>query len=182
MAGCKQPLRVILALSLADLDASSPVFDTAQGPVLVVTGEAALAEDNQRASTTGAPAAETWLREKGVELIVTQGEGVGGGSDWPSPGQVLDLCYQRGACAVVWDCQGPPGSGLEGFLGRWAIEEGLVEKVVVSMPFVMGGKGPLLGGPGGGEGFFSGVEKGREVSRVVATNYKSEVVLEGYLE
>jgi len=57
-----------------------------------------------------------------------------------------------------------------------------VEKVVVSVPFVMGGKGPLMGGPPGGEGFFAGVESGRELTRVVATNYKSEVILEGYFQ
>jgi len=48
---------VILALSLADLDPSCPVFDTSQGPVLIVAGEAALAEDNQKAAAV--PAAPT---------------------------------------------------------------------------------------------------------------------------
>eukprot|EP00897_Mesotaenium_endlicherianum_P009791 jgi/Mesen1/8840/ME000053S08246 len=122
--GAKQPLRVVLARSL-DMPLHHEVFDVARAPTLVVTEAQAIADDVEQSSRTGQPAMESALRERGVEVVACSGE--------IDLDDVLDMMHERGCCCVLWDAQGPPGSGLEGYLAKRASDEGVVEKVTIEL-------------------------------------------------
>eukprot|EP00270_Netrium_digitus_P007147 TRINITY_DN2077_c0_g1_i2.p1 TRINITY_DN2077_c0_g1~~TRINITY_DN2077_c0_g1_i2.p1 ORF type:complete len:481 (-),score=106.29 TRINITY_DN2077_c0_g1_i2:154-1596(-) len=166
--GAKQPLRVVAARTL-DLPRNARVFNTSMAKTMVVTDEAALVEDVQRASGSGGDAAETWLREKGVEVVVVEEL---------SPSTILDLCQQRDIVSLLWDCQGPEGSGLESYLGRWALSEGVVEKVCIAVVPVIVGESGKSGGPG----FLLDKSNGRiQLENIMTTMSGDDVIITGYL-
>ncbi|CAI6011095.1 unnamed protein product [Closterium sp. NIES-65] len=152
---CQQPLRVVVARSLAHLPRSAPIFDTSLAPTLVVTNESAVVVDVSAASATGRAAAEQWLGECGVDLVVLP--------DGFSPSDVMELCLERDCNSVLWDwhpvVQGvaaasssssssesssdSSSSDGEGWsLGSWLMEDDAVEKVVVALSPVLGGSAP----------------------------------------
>ncbi|CAI5524354.1 unnamed protein product [Closterium sp. Naga37s-1] len=149
---CQQPLRVVVARSLAHLPRSAPIFDTSLAPTLVVTNESAVVVDVSAASATGRAAAEQWLGECGVDLVVLPDEF--------SPSDVMELCLERDCNSVLWDwhpvLQGVAASSSssesnsessssdgEGWsLGSWLMEDDAVEKVVVALSPVLGGSAP----------------------------------------
>lgn len=169
--GAKQPLRVVVARTLqVPLEAS--VFETSAAPTLVVTDEKALVEDVEGAwRQGGGQSRETLLREKGVEVVVV-GEEL-------SPSAVLEMCEERDICSVLWDSQGPPGSGLENYLGKWVVREEAVEKVVVEVrPCVVGPEGTGLGFRGGLDGGSQLLGLERMSTYMCGQN----VIIEGYFK
>ena len=160
----KQPLRLVLARTL-DMPCTAKVFDTSRGPTLVVTDETALREDMERCGISGEPPAERWLSERGVEVVIT---------DSINFDNILDLCYQRGVCSVLWDAQGPELLALDSDLGQSVVAEQVFDKVVLAIAPVFVGK------DGARAGFVSdeGVQK---LERVRSSMCGEHVIVEGYL-
>ncbi|GJP62190.1 hypothetical protein CLOP_g19279 [Closterium sp. NIES-67] len=184
---CQQPLRVVIARSLAHLPRSTPIFDTSLAPTLVVTDESAVVADVSTASATGQAASEQWLRGCGVDLVVLP--------DGFSPSNVMELCEERNCNSVLWDwhplMQGAAASsssssgsssGSEGWsLGSWLMEDDAVEKVVVALSPVLGGSVPGTGSSTGGwlEGEAGALSRLRGLRAHVCGQ---DVIVEGYVE
>ncbi|CAI7745865.1 unnamed protein product [Closterium sp. NIES-53] len=186
----QQPLRVVVARSLAHLPRSAPIFDTSLASTLVVTNESAVVVDVSAASATGRAAAEQWLGECGVDLVVLP--------DGFSPCDVMELCLERDCNSVLWDwhpvVQGAAAassssdsesssSGGEGWsLGSWLIEDDAVEKVVVALSPVLGGSA-LRGAASSNGGWLEG-DMGEmfPLHGLHAHVCGEDVIVEGYVQ
>lgn len=157
----KQPLRVILTESL-DLDRSHPLFDTSEGPTLVVATEDALAKDVERKIKQGEEPTQTWLLEKGVDIVFT---------DEIDLDNVLGLCYQRDASTVLWSVQGPNDSSLP--LTKKLLEEGTVDKLIVNVV-------PIFVGDDSSQPEFGSFDVTAKLEKVRTVSSDENVVIEGY--
>ncbi|KAJ7569633.1 hypothetical protein O6H91_01G086800 [Diphasiastrum complanatum] len=162
-AEAKQPLRIILARSL-DMPLESKVFDTSHAPTLVLADAGAVLEDVQSNISRGGQSMESLLLAKGVDVVTL---------DKLHLDMVLDLCNQRGLSSVLLDSRGPDMSGLENFLGKQAIQEGIVQKLVVDMAPVI--CGDLRATPG-----FQ-VQELIKLEKVRTCISGGNVLIEGYL-
>eukprot|EP00271_Cylindrocystis_brebissonii_P017113 TRINITY_DN430_c1_g4_i1.p1 TRINITY_DN430_c1_g4~~TRINITY_DN430_c1_g4_i1.p1 ORF type:complete len:477 (+),score=52.07 TRINITY_DN430_c1_g4_i1:271-1701(+) len=166
----KQPLRVVLSRTLG-LPLSASVFDTTHARTLLVVDESALVNDVALASRTGQPSMETLLRQRGVEVVPVFDVDVA---------KVIDMCYQRNASSVLLDAQSPPSvnenSGLS-TLATSAMEEGLVDKVVMVIAPIVVGNGQ------GFEPLSIGSDNGRrQLTRLRTYMSGANAVVEGYLK
>ncbi|CAI5472537.1 unnamed protein product [Closterium sp. Yama58-4] len=190
---CQQPLRVVVARSLTHLPRSAPIFDTSLAPTLVVTSESAVVVDVSAAAATGRAAAEQWLGECGVDLVVLP--------DGFSPCDVMELCLERDCNSVLWDwhpvAQGAAGnstsssdgdgdsssSGGEGWsLGSWLMEDDAVEKVVVALSPVLGGCAPREAASSNGGWLEGGVGEMFPLHGLHAHVCGEDVIVEGYVQ
>ncbi|KAI5066530.1 hypothetical protein GOP47_0019154 [Adiantum capillus-veneris] len=162
--GSKQPLRIVLSHDLK-LPLASSIFDTTSAPTLVIASEQAVVLDLEASSRTGSQSMESLLRERGIEVMVLQEL---------SLMSVLDVCYERGFCSVLLDSRGRDPLGLHNPLGKLAVEERVVQKVIVDVfPTVTGHNRA-------GPGFV--IDGGAlPVERVRSRMSGSHVIIEGYL-
>ncbi|MCO5612208.1 hypothetical protein L7F22_066470 [Adiantum nelumboides] len=162
--GSKQPLRIVLSDDL-NLPLDSIVFDTTSAHTLVIASEQAIVRDVDVSSRTGCQSMESLLRERGVEVIVLQELNLA---------SVLDICYERGCCSVLLDSRGQDSMGLKNPLGRRAMEERVVQKVIVDVF-------PKLSGHNGAPPGFVVYGDALPVERISSRTSGSHVIIEGYL-
>ncbi|KAH7289347.1 hypothetical protein KP509_31G071400 [Ceratopteris richardii] len=160
--GCKQPLRIILSNDLK-LPLESNVFDTSHAPSLVIARQQALVHDLEKSSRTGCQTMESLLLERGVELVAVPELNLK---------SALDVCYDRGFSSVLIDSRGRDSD--TNFLGRQAIEDGVVEKVIVDIF-------PSIGSDkGSGSGLL--MDGGSlPLERLSSRISGSHIILEGYM-
>lgn len=130
-AGAKQPLRIVVTQTL-DLPIDSLIFNTELAPTLVLADEKAIVDSLQNAGKLNGQTMDMLLRQKGVEVVILKKLEID---------SVLDICSQRGLCSVLIDSRGLASAGLENFIGKQALEEEAVQKLVIAIcPIISGNK------------------------------------------
>ncbi|BBN19590.1 diaminohydroxyphosphoribosylaminopyrimidine deaminase / 5-amino-6-(5-phosphoribosylamino)uracil reductase [Marchantia polymorpha subsp. ruderalis] len=160
-AGAKQPLRVVVAKSLA-LPLDSHVFDTSSAPTLVITDANAISTDLQSNSRQSAESMESLLRSRGVDVVAMNEVNLDA---------VLDLLYQKGLNSVLLDST---LCNIENYLGPLALSEQGPQKVVaVISPVLVGNR---TDGPG-----FQFEDDNLKLERVTTKTCGGVVIVEGYV-
>lgn len=163
-SGSKQPLRIVLSNDLK-LPLESRVFDTSLAPTLVIASEQAIVADLDNSSRKGAQSMDSLLREKGVDVVVLQELDLN---------SVLDVCYEHGFCSVLLDSRGRDLNGTKNPLGRQALQEKVLQKVIVDVFPTLGGQTKA------GPGFL--VDKDMlPMERISSRMSGSHVIIEGYV-
>lgn len=162
-SGSKQPLRIVLS-NRFDLPLESSVFDTSLAPTLVIASEQAVVADLESNGRKGGQSMDFLLREKGVEVVTLQE------LDLDS---ILDVCYQRGFCSVLLDSRGQDLSGFGNTLGRQALEEKVLQKLIVDISPTL--YGHTRAGPG-----FTIDKEMLPLERVSSKMSGHDVIIEGY--
>ena len=171
----KQPLRVLLARSLAFLTPTANVFLTANAaPTLVITDEASVAEDVRLSAIGAELEGETWLREMGCDVVVLPNE--------YDPENVMSVLKQRGVNSVLWDCAGvTPESSIASsgddkvpaFLAPWLLDDEAVHKVIVTVTGETGGKNA--------DGMSAVVGGMQSIKDMMCYKTDNDIIIEGYL-
>ena len=129
--GAKQPLRIVVTWTL-DLPIDSLIFNTDLAPTLVLADEKAIVHNLQSAGKLNSQTMDMLLQQRGVEVIILKKLEID---------SVLDICSQRGLCSVLIESRGLASAGLENFLGKQALEEEAVQKLVIAIcPMISGNK------------------------------------------
>lgn len=130
-AGAKQPLRIVVTRTLV-LPIDSLIFNTDLAPTLVLADEKAIVDNLQSAGKLNGQTMDMLLRQRGVEVVILKKLEID---------SVLDICSQRGLCSVFIDSRGLASAGLENFIGKQALEEEAVQKLVIAIcPMISGNK------------------------------------------
>lgn len=161
--GTNQPVRIVLSQTL-DLPVQSLVFDTSLAPTLVLATEQAIVADLEGNGRKVGQSTQYTLQQKGVDVIAVKE------LDLDS---VLGICYERGFCSVLLDSRGPDFSGFENSLGRQALDEKVVQKLVVAISPVI--CGTTRAGPG-----FT-LASMLHLERVSTEMSGQEVIIKGYI-
>eukprot|EP00250_Pteridium_aquilinum_P012515 c20770_g1_i1 orf=493-1803(-) len=162
--GAKQPLRIVLSSDFK-LPLESSVFDTSLAPTLVVASEQAVVADLDNISRRGGQSMDSLLREKGVDVVVLQELDLN---------SVLDVCYERGFCSVLLDSRGQEPTVFKNSLGKQALEEKVLQRVIVDICPC------LCGHSRAGPGFI--IDKGMmHLERISSRMSGSHVIIQGYL-
>eukprot|EP00850_Spirogloea_muscicola_P006105 SM000028S10199 [mRNA] locus=s28:916038:917522:+ [translate_table: standard] len=156
----RQPCRIILADSTMEFDLESPIFDTATAGVVVVTDEGLAAEDAERCQKEGQRSTEARLLAKGADVVVAEEASIG---------LVLNVCYSRSACSILWESCGPPGP--DNLLANLVLSEAAVQKVVAEAP------------AGVAEQVVEEISAGikQHLERSTMTSHRDKLVFEGYV-
>ena len=172
----KQPLRVILARSLAFLTPTANVFLTAnQAPTLVITDEASVAEDVRLSAAGAELQGETWLSEMGCDVVVLPNE--------YDPESVVSVLEQRGVNSMLWDCAGvaPESSAassgddkVPAFLAPWLLDDEAVHKVVVTVTGETGERNAS----NGASAVINGLQS---IKGMMCYKTGNDIVVEGYM-
>eukprot|EP01018_Ginkgo_biloba_P040247 Gb_00090 [translate_table: standard] len=129
--GAKQPLRIVVTQTL-DLPLDSHIFNTNTAPTLVLVDERAVVNDVQNTGKSSGQSIDLLLRQKGVDIVTLRQLDID---------SILDVCCQRNLCSILLDSRGSASLGLEKFVGKQALEEEAVQKLVIAVcPIISGQK------------------------------------------
>lgn len=162
--GSKQPLRIVLSHKF-DFPLNLHVFDTSLAPTMLLVSEQAIVADIEQNSRKRALSMEYLLQQKGVDVVAVKELDLG---------SALDICYHRGFCSVLLDSRGSDLSDLGNSLGKQALEEGMLQKIVVAISPV------ICRSTSNGPGFT--IDKTMlYLERVNTKMSGQEVIVEGYI-